>query len=430
MTNNKLLLALSVVSCAALVGCQPELTYPITDTGQDVCSDSDGLEMTCPEMGEEFAGQDAQFEGIAFDFIDNDDGTILDNVTGLMWQKSPVNAGMSYDEAISYCDDLVLAEMDDWRLPTTKEMFSASDFSVGWPYVNTEYFDLAAWSEVTDRIEIGLEEIVNDAAPAEGDEVIDGAPSGIDIEIPEGGEETVEAESGEVSKDEQFWTDAYVGVTVEGGEVAAFGVNQATGHIKAYAATVTGQFGNYARCVRTDNVYAYGVNDFIDNRNGTVTDRATGLMWAKDDSGFGMDWQAALAYANSSMLGGHTDWRLPNIKELQSIVDYSKSPSAYEEENVGPSIDTDFFNITPLEDGTTNTENDYPYFWSSTSAYFGGDSLEYYYAWYVAFGTAVDDNGNDYHGAGGMRFDTKVEGGPLGEGGERYYNHVRLVRNL
>ena len=34
------------------------------------------------------------------------------------------------------------------------------------------------------------------------------------------------------------------------------------------------------------------------------------------------------------------------------------------------------------------------------------------------------------HGAGAVRFDTKVEGGPLGEGGERYYNYVRLVRDL
>lgn len=33
----------------------------------------------------------------------------------------------------------------------------------------------------------------------------------------------------------------------------------------------------------------------------------------------------------------------------------------------------------------------------------------------------------DYHGAGGVRFDTKVEGGPLDEGGEKYYNYVRLV---
>jgi len=45
-----------------------------------------------------------------------------------------------------------------------------------------------------------------------------------------------------------------------------------------------------------------------------------------------------------------------------------------------------------------------------------------------AFGKAVNDLGEATHGAGAVRFDTKVEGGPLGEGGERYDNHVRLVR--
>jgi spore coat protein CotH len=183
--------------------------------------------------------------------------------------------------------------------------------------------------------------------------------------------------------------------------------------------------GNYVRAVRGN---AYGANDFEDNGDGTVTDHATGLMWAKADSGEGMDWPAALAYAEDSTLAGYDDWRLPNVKELQSIVSYTHSPSASDAADLGPAIDTDYFEITELPAGTTNYETDYGYFWSSTSAYFGGNSLEYYYAWYVAFGTAVSNAGNDSHGAGAVRFDTKVEGGPLGEGGERYYNYVRLVR--
>jgi EF hand len=53
----------------------------------------------------------------------------------------------------------------------------------------------------------------------------------------------------------------------------------------------------------------------------------------------------------------------------------------------------------------------------------------FYYAWYVAFGRAVNLSGQDIHGAGAVRFDTKHEGGPAGEGGERYRNFVRLVRD-
>ena len=151
-------------------------------------------------------------------------------------------------------------------------------------------------------------------------------------------------------------------------------------------------------------------------------------MWQQADSGYGMDWEDALDYAENLELAGYDDWFLPDIKQLQSILDYTQSPSAINEEDIGPAIDTDYFDITQLRDGTTNTDNDYPYFWSSTSAYFGDDSPEYYYAWYASFGTAVDDNGDDSHGAGGVRFDTKVEGGPDGEGGERIYNFVRAVR--
>ena len=50
-------------------------------------------------------------------------------------------------------------------------------------------------------------------------------------------------------------------------------------------------------------------------------------------------------------------------------------------------------------------------------------------AYYLAFGTVVDDAGEDMHGAGAFRFDTKVKGGPLGEGDEQYYNYDRLVRD-
>lgn len=86
--------------------------------------------------------------------------------------------------------------------------------------------------------------------------------------------------------------------------------------------------------------------------------------------GIGMDWEAALAYAENSTLAGYDDWRLPNVRELQSIVDYTHSPSADDESNKGPAIDTDFFEITEIAPGTTNYKPDYIYYWTSTSAYF------------------------------------------------------------
>lgn len=351
-------------------------SWDVVDTGQVNCYDDDGATIACPAPGEAFFGQDAQFVSNQIDLVDNGDTTIADNVTGLLWQQLPDNYDLSYLEAVDYCSSLSLGGYSDWRVPNTKELFSISDFSQGWPYLDTTYFGTALTN---------------------------------------------------VSKDEQFWTEPYIGTTAEGGSNAAFGVNHGTGHIKAYPAGASGPMGKYVRCVRGD---LYGTNDFIDNGDGTVTDNATGLMWEQTDSGLSMNWEDALFYAELATTGGYLDWRLPDVKELQSIVDYRYSPSADDVSSIGPAIDTMYFDTTALDLGTTDYEPDYPYFWSSTSAYFGENQPKYYYAWYVAFGTATNDAGTDFHGAGAARFDTKYEGGPLGEGGERYYNYVRLVRDV
>lgn len=99
---------------------------------------------------------------------------------------------------------------------------------------------------------------------------------------------------------------------------------------------------------------------FIDNGDGTITDMASGLMWAKDPSQCGVDfgtpgnpaqmnWESAIDACNNLSYAGHTDWRLPNIKELLSILDFGKTP---------PAIDETFF---------PNTESDY--YWSSTAEF-------------------------------------------------------------
>lgn len=350
--------------------------YLLIASGQTTLYDADGEVLSDVSVGADLYGQDANYlKGEVMSYNDNGDYTITDLNTGLMWEQVPSSEDYTWDEAVAYCESLELGGYDDWRMPSCKELYSISDFGAGWPYLNTDYFSL-----------------VN---------------------------------TDEVSKDEQYWSsDYYVGVTVEGGSNAAMGVNHVTGHIKAYAATSSGPIGGkYVRAVRGDD---YGVNEYMDNGDGTISDFSTGLMWTQDDNGEGVDWENALQYAEDSEYGGYSDWRLPNVKELQSIVDYGYSPSATDESKVGPAIDP-LFSCTPIINEAGN--DDYGYFWTSTSANFTSGE-PYYYAWYVAFGMAVDGNGDDYHGAGGVRFDTKYEGGPLGEGGERYYNYVRLVRDI
>lgn len=388
--------------------------YQQIATGQVTLYDQDGAVLSTVTEGEALYGQDASYmKGKAMTYVDNGDGTISDQNTDLMWEQIPVPDGLTWDEAVDYCETLELSGYDDWRMPNIKELFSISNFGEGWPYLDTTYFALA---------------------------------------------------TGIVDKSEQFWSsNKYVGVTVEGQDNAAFGVNHVTGHIKAYPAgsadmgsgggipegeglpvdeegmpeggpeggvppggdmpLVTGNpMAKHVRAVRGD---VYGVNEFVDNSNGTITDKASGLMWSQADSGEAINWEAALSYAEGADLGGYTDWRLPNVKELQAIIDYSYAPGASDVANEGPAINP-LFSCTPIVNEAG--DSDYGYYWTGTSANFS-KGQPYYYAWYIAIGRAVNGEGLDFHGAGGVRFDTKYEGGPLGEGGERYYNYVLLVRD-
>jgi hypothetical protein len=76
---------------------------------------------------------------------------------------------------------------------------------------------------------------------------------------------------------------------------------------------------------------------YTDNGNGTVTDSATGLIWQKCSNGqnatscsgststLTLSWSSAITYCEGLTLGSRSDWRLPNINELGSIIDYTKS---------------------------------------------------------------------------------------------------------
>jgi hypothetical protein len=154
-------------------------------------------------------------------------------------------------------------------------------------------------------------------------------------------------------------------------------------------------------------------------------------MWTQSDSGVGMDWEHALAWAqtkNGEKLLGYSDWRLPNTKELQTLVDYTRSAEATAAANVGPAINP-LFKVTSITNEAGDA--DYPYFWTNTSAK-ANPTAAFNSAWYVAFGRAVDSSGKDLHGAGAVRFDTKVmaTGGTSGQDAERVLNYVRLVRDV
>ena len=372
------------------------LSYFVVDTGQDKCYDN-SHEIVCPQSGEAFYGQEAQYQGVQPAYQDNGDGTVTDINTGLMWQQTPGDK-VTYDEAVSGAENFNLAGYDDWRMPTIKELYSLILFSgtevnpegvePAIPFIDTDYFDF----------------------------------------------EYGDLSAGERIIDAQYWScTEYVGTTMNDA-ATVFGVNFADGRIKGYPRDIGpgGQpMTEFVRYVRGNP--DYGVNDFQDNGDGTITDAATGLMWSEADSGEGMDWEDALAWVqqkNEENYLGYNDWRLPNAKELQSIVDYTRSPQTTNSAAIDP-----VFNVTSIidEDGQTN----YPFYWASTTHVDEADRGNS--AVYIAFGEALgymNDSWIDVHGAGAQRSDPKSGDpgqypngrGPQGDA-IRINNYVRLVRD-
>ncbi len=388
----------------------PEISgYPAVETNQTTYYNNTTV-MNTPSVGELFYGQDAQYSGNVVSYTDNGDGTITDNITGLMWSQSCDHNGdgivnysdkMSQSEAVANSSSYNVGGYTDWRLPNIKEQYSLILFSGVDPsgYEGTSTDGLVPF--LSDVFEFGY-----------GD-----------------------TDAGERIIDAQFATTSIYVSTTMGGDETMFGVNLADGRIKGYpTGAMPGQSVDkqyYVLYVRGNA--EYGINDFADNGDGTVSDNATGLMWNQDDSGEGMLWSDALDYAEGSELAGHNDWRLPNAKELQSIVDYSRSPSTSNSAAIDPILNcTEIIN----EAG----QSDYGSYWSSTTHSNWVEDHSGANAAYVCFGRAMGYmNGQwiDVHGAGAQRSDPKMgnpddypEGhGPQGDA-IRIYNYVRLVRNI
>ena len=365
--------------------------YRIVDTGQIDCYDDvGGYTIAAPAPGAAFAGQDAQYTGNEPSYQDNGDGTVTDLNTGLMWQQAPdLTNKVSFSNAFVQADALTLGGYGDWRVPSIKELYSLIDFTgetgqseaSAIPYIDTTHFDFVYGDTNTERY-----------------------------------------------IDAQYWSSTeYVGLTM-GGDETVFGVNFADGRIKGYPKYKPGTGGAvgstmFARFVRGNT--EYGINQFVDNGDGTVTDYATGLMWQQGDSVNTQNWEQALAYAERLELAGCRDWRLPNAKELQSIVDYTRAPTV----TGSAAIDTNFFDVSEMES----------FYWTSTTHLDGAPATVGNYAVYIAFGRALGWMNHvlrDVHGAGAQRSDPK-SGTPVtedpGHGPQGdilpIYNYVRCVRS-
>lgn len=397
-------------------------TYPVVDTGQMTYYGILDDVISAPQASSDaFYGQDAQYSANPPNYSVIAGGEVVaDHVTGLYWTQSidwDGSVGIDVDDKflrtelatkVQQLNAAAHGGRSDWRVPSVKALYSLIHFDGIQPnplatsgtgaafFLDASVFDFA-WGDTS-----------------AGNRIID----------------------------MQVWTSTDYGSTTMGGDSSFMGVNFADGRIKGYPLEnpMSGGANQYYAMFVSGNP-DYGVNDFRDNADGTITDAATNLMWTQADSPQRMNWQEALAYAqtkNSENYLGHGDWHLPDAKELQSLVDYSRSPDA----TASPAIDL-LFQLSAMDQTAAafDVNGDYGYHWASTT-FVELDNLgnpQSSSAVYVSF---FESLGNvfgsvlDVHGAGAQRTDPKAVGvhssgdffGPQGD----YIsidNYVLLVRS-
>lgn len=212
--------------------------------------------------------------------------TVTDKITGLEWQRQDDDTARNLLDAWDYCKALTLAGKTDWRLPKISELLSIVNYGVQSPAINGSVFpgtNLSPWSYVTANPGVGI--------PSAG----------------------------------ASWV-----VYSNDGSASPTNVSSAS-----YFAV---------RCVRGNDI-PYPL--LKDNGNNTVTDLVTELTWQKQNNDItGALWSAASNYCAALTLGGKTDWRLPTIKELASLVNYEALNPAIDKTRFPETISAEYWSAT------------------------------------------------------------------------------------
>ena len=357
----------------------PQAPIRLPKTGQTTCYDNSGIIVACAGTG-----QDGDLQrGVAWPsprFTDNGDGTVTDNLTGLVWTKDgnapgPVACSpatlKTWQGALDYVACLNTNNYlgyTDWRLPNINELRSL--VHAGQSYTSS-------WLNT-----VGLNS-VSDYYWSSTSSAFDSFRAYF-----------VDMYYGKVRAEDKSYNYGPYGFVwpVRSGYYELFGKSiislPKTGQTTCYD-----RFGYVIACIGTGQDgdvqagTAWPNPRFTDNEDGTVTDNLTDLIWTKDAKAPGpatcspairKSWQGALDYVaclNTNNYLGYTDWRLPNINELRSLV------------HAGQSYTSSWLNTQ----GFNNVQLDY--YWSSTSY-----ALDSSYAWCVNMGNGyVSYSGKPYY---------------------------------
>ncbi len=277
--------------------------FKLPDTGQTTCYDNAGTGISCAGTG-----QDGEYDVNPMSYTDNGDGTVTDNNTGLMWQQQ--------DDGNTYNWYQASGTYDSTYNPASEDV--CGSLSLG------GYTDwrLPAKKELISIIYYGI--------PFTGPPTFSIEPQAV------------------------YWSSTAYAMDPSW----KWFVDFSNGTLN-----YDNSSSMYVRCARGGH---FPAESLTDDGDGTVTDNNTGLMWQQADPG-SMAWDQALSYCNGLSLGGHTDWRLPNIREIESL-------SADTMGN--PSIDTAFFpNAVAASYWSSTTYTSSPGYKWGAYFYNGGSSI-------------------------------------------------------
>lgn len=327
-------------------------TIELPQTGQTTCYDAAGNPIACGNTG-----QDGDFiAGVSWPVprfeVDLSGACITDNLTGLMWSRNAWNLTYQTSWSVSVLNPptaVFQCGFSDWRLPNINELQSLVNFeepnNVEW-LISQGFFFLSVsplqyWSSTSAE------------------------------DAPESNAWYINMLDGSIAKDSKLATNYIWPVrgtsnpvedTAPVGQIAETGQTDsvATYDDAYYATSEIFDIGvpwpdprfTLTYCEDTGPCTVQDADCDAESSNNIVLDNLTGLVWSVNANLAGLrTWANALSFANGLTVCGYGDWRLPNSKELLSLVDRSQSEPALPSENP-------FTNIQPGEDDL---------YWSSTS---------------------------------------------------------------